>query len=120
MNVVYYSITNNTHRFVQKLDVPIYSVQDGIPPDSVLIVPTYGVAGIPKIVIKALREGHRERIRAIVGTGNINFGLNYCAGAIKLSQKLEVPLLHKLELAGNNQDVSTVLQKMEELEYASI
>lgn len=115
MNLVYYSnLTRNTQRFVSKLGLPSIRIEEGIPFRCVLVTPTYGNAGIPKQVLKALRDGPRDRIIGVIGTGNINFGDNYCAGAIRIAQKLEVPLLYKLELAGTSYDVETTLKIMEE------
>lgn len=114
MNVVYYSnYTRNTERFVNKLGLEAVRIEDGIPDFSVLITPTYGNAAVPKPVIRALNNGPRQNIRAIIGTGNVNFGGNYCAAGYILSYKLQVPLLHKLELAGTDEDVQTTLYLLE-------
>lgn len=118
MQVVYYSNhSRNTERFVKKLAVPATRIEDGVPENTILITPTYGDAAIPAVVKRALRDPDaRANICAVIGTGNINFGDNYCAGAKKLASKLGVPLLYRLEMAGTPEDVDTVLTILRDFE----
>lgn len=120
MNLVYYSnYTRNTERFVLKLGMDAIRIEDGIPPSSVLITPTYGNAAVPKPVIRALNNGPRQNIVAVIATGNMNFGQNFCAAGLILSRKLEVPLLYKLELAGTDVDVSTTIELLKGVQSVS-
>lgn len=120
LHVVYYSnMTRNTERFVNKLGLPASRIEDGVPVPSVAIIPTYGAAAVPAVVVRALNNATKEEranIVAIVGTGNFNFGQDFCAGAKKLATKLGVPLIHKVELAGTPEDVADTLAAIAELE----
>jgi len=114
VNVVFYSnYTRNTERFVSKLGLDAVRIEDGIPDHSVLITPTYGKAAVPAPVVRALNTGPRHNIVAVIGTGNMNFGPDYCAAGYLLAQKLEVPLLNTVELAGTHNDVQTTLYLLE-------
>lgn len=120
--VVYFSsISNNTKRFIEKLDVkndriPIEIEQELIiDKDFVLIVPTYSGGGndtkgaVPKQVIHFLNnENNRKHCKAVISSGNTNFGDTYCIAGPIISQKLNVPLLYQFELLGTKKDVDNV------------
>ncbi len=91
-SLVYFSsVSENTHRFVQRLGLPATRIpihdRDGsfrVDEPYVLILPTYGggvtVTGrdtsyVPKPVIRFLNNPHnRSLIRAVIAAGNTNFG----------------------------------------------
>jgi protein involved in ribonucleotide reduction len=119
--IVYFSnVSNFTHRFVEKLEVPasripIKAEEAGtftISEPCVLIMPTYGANGkdfVPKQIIRFLNlEQNRDKITAVIGSGNVNFLGDYCRGAEIVAQKLSVPLLYRFELAGTQDDVKNV------------
>lgn len=118
-SVVYFSnYSNNTHRFIQKLDVPSLRIpihgELGEYPTIpfVLFLPTYGNGRIPPQVVKFLRAVDQSLIKAVVGSGNTNFGETFCLAAHKVASKLGVPLLHLFELMGNEEDVEIVKTKL--------
>ena len=93
-DLVYFSsVSENTHRFVQKLELPAFRIplRDRIEVDQpyVLIVPTYGGghangpdpdAGgyVPKQVIAFLNNEHnRSLLRGVIAAGNTNFGAEF-------------------------------------------
>lgn len=85
-----------------------------------LVVPTYGgnkeTKQVPKQVVNFLNiKINRDLIRGVVGTGNTNFGDTYCKAAERISAKLEVPLLYRVELLGTSEDVNQVLERLETL-----
>lgn len=119
--IVYFSnVSNFTHRFVEKLEVPasripIKAEEAGtftISEPSTLILPTYGANGrdfVPRQVIRFLnQEQNRLLIDSVIGSGNINFLEDYCRGADIVAEKLQVPLLYRFELAGTQDDVENV------------
>lgn len=117
MLVVFFSsVTENTARFVENLDVPSIRIplkgSEDLPEISepfVLITPTYGAGSkgfVPKQVIRLLNvESIRNQCIGVIGCGNINFGEDYCKAAYIISEKLQVPVLYQLELAGTDQDI---------------
>jgi protein involved in ribonucleotide reduction len=126
--VVYFSsVSGNTKRFVEKLDlpvsrIPLYRSDEELIVNVpyVLAVPSYGggaqSSNIPKQVIKFLRnENNRQLMRGVIALGNTNFGHAYCIAGHLISQKLGVPVLAEVEIFGTLEDVTEVKQKIEEL-----
>ena len=124
MRVVYFSsVTETTHRFVQKLGVsairiPVKASEGAIEVDEpyVLILPTYGrgrgngaVGYVPKQVIKFLNNEHnRSLIRGVIAAGNTQFGDEYCFAGDVVSSKCNVPYLYRFEMMGTAEDVEAV------------
>lgn len=126
--IVYFSSTSgNTHRFVEKLDlparrIPIYS-RDAplrVTEPYVLIVPTYGSGNgngaVPKQVIRFLNdEGNRSLIKGVIGAGNTNFGATYGIAGDIIAGKCKVPHMYRFELFGTPDDVRVVRDGLENL-----
>ncbi len=130
--VVYFSsVSENTHRFVQRLGLPATRIPlhdpDGeftVEDPFVLVLPTYGggttVHGrdtryVPKQVIKFLNNPHnRGLIRGVIAAGNTNFGESFCYAGDVIAQKCQVPYLYRFELMGTTEDVARVREGLEE------
>lgn len=125
--VVYFSsVSDNTHRFVEKLGVrtlrlPVHAGAESprMTEPFVLVVPTYGrpdgAGSVPPQVVKFLNtEANRQLLRGVVGAGNTNFGTSFCLAADKIAVKCDVPVLYKFELMGTPEDVRKVTQGLEE------
>ncbi|XBH22094.1 class Ib ribonucleoside-diphosphate reductase assembly flavoprotein NrdI [Jonesiaceae bacterium BS-20] len=122
-NLVYFSsVSDTTHRFVQRLGIPAQRIPLR-PSDPfltatepfVLITPTYGggthQGAVPKQVIKFLNDkGNRSLIRGVIAAGNTNFGEAYLLAGKVISSKCQVPYLYGFELLGTSDDVSRVLE----------
>ncbi|MBT0565496.1 class Ib ribonucleoside-diphosphate reductase assembly flavoprotein NrdI [Williamsia sp. CHRR-6] len=133
--IVYFSsISENTHRFVRKLDLPAVRIPvthrdggvDGFTVDEpfVLITPTYGggkpsEAGndpihanggfVPKQVIKFLNNpDNRSLLRGVIAAGNTNFGAEFAHAGDVIAAKCQVPYLYRFELMGTADDVDRV------------
>ena len=126
--VVYFSsVSGNTQKFVEKLDVesfriPLHTHEDTLHMDRpyVLCVPTYGRprsgGSVPPQVLKFLRvPQNREHLLGVMGAGNTNFGTLYGVAADKIAAKCEVPVLYKFELMGTAEDVARVNQGLDTL-----
>jgi len=120
-SLVYFSsVSENTHRFIQRLGVdaqripvspkdPFLNVSEPY----VLVVPTYGGGNeggaVPRQVIKFLNDPHnRSLIRGVIAAGNTNFGEAYCIAGDIISTKCRVPYLYGFELLGTAEDVTRV------------
>ncbi|MDK8450838.1 class Ib ribonucleoside-diphosphate reductase assembly flavoprotein NrdI [Corynebacterium mastitidis] len=128
MLVVYFSsATENTHRFVRKLGFPAQRIplRRTDPPlrvdqPYVLVCPTYGggasisrqnVRPVPAQVIRFLNDEHnRSLIRAVVSSGNTNFGADYGKAGEVIAAKCKVPYVYRFELLGTPEDV-TILRE---------
>ena len=125
VRVVYFSsVSENTHRFVQKLDLPAIRipVKGAIEVEEpyVLILPTYGGGRangpdpedgsyVPKQVIAFLNNEHnRSLLRGVIAAGNTNFGAEFCYAGDVVSRKCNVPFLYRFELMGTVDDVEAV------------
>lgn len=119
--IVYFSgATGFTHRFVEKLELPAVriplmakEVPDFLVDDEfVLITPTYESKTqgyLPRQVAQFLNNpDNRAKMKAVIGTGNMNFGVDYAIAADKVSEKVGIPVLYRLELAGTEEDVEIV------------
>lgn len=126
MLVVYFSsVTENTRRFVDKLDlptarIPIHKNDEPLIVDEpyCLIVPTYGGGAsmggkneknnrpVPVQVIRFLNNEHnRGLIRCVAAAGNRNFGADYGRAGEIISGKCRVPYVYRFELMGTDEDV---------------
>jgi protein involved in ribonucleotide reduction len=126
-NLVYFSsVSENTHRFVQKLDLPATRIplhgRIEVDQPYVLVLPTYGggrshrdtsniEAGgyVPKQVIAFLNNEHnRALLRGVIAAGNTNFGAEFCYAGEVVARKCGVPYLYRFELMGTGEDVQAV------------
>lgn len=134
MQIVYFSSTSeNTHRFVQKLTcvshrIPL-NLHEHMVVDSeyILICPTYSGGGknthghvdtrgaVPKQVIHFLNDEHNRKLcRAVIGTGNTNFGDSFALAGPIIAAKVGVPLAYQFELSGTQEDVARVQMLIDE------
>lgn len=123
--IYFSSVSNNTHRFVEKLGIaaeriPLSSKDKPVVASEpyVLVLPTYGggpeTKAVPKQVIKFLnKEINRELLRGVIAGGNTNFGESYGIAGDMIARKLNVPLLYKFELFGTPEDVTAVKEGLE-------
>ncbi|MGO1545226.1 MAG: class Ib ribonucleoside-diphosphate reductase assembly flavoprotein NrdI [Gulosibacter sp.] len=127
-DLVYFSsVSENTRRFVDKLELPAARIPlrprvDGLLRVSrpfVLIVPTYGGGAhrgaVPKQVIGFLNDAvNRDLLRGVITAGNTNFGEHYCIAGPVISAKCRVPELYRFELLGTARDVDRVRSGLEQ------
>lgn len=121
-DLVYFSsISENTRRFVERLDrpavrIPLRPRREGmirVCRPFVLVVPTYGggeqSGAVPKQVITFLNDPvNRGLLRGVITAGNTNFGEHYCLAGPVISRKCAVPELYRFELLGTAHDVASV------------
>lgn len=122
--VYFSSVSENTHRFVQKLELPAIRIpvhgRIEVQEPFVLILPTYGGGRangpdpdgggyVPKQVIAFLNNPHnRSLIRGVIAAGNTNFGAEFCYAGNVVSRKCNVPYLYRFELMGTVEDAEAV------------
>jgi len=127
--VVYYSTkSENTHRFVAKLDLPSIRlpIKSG---DAVTLVerpyviafPSYGggasEGSIPNPVKDFLNiPSNRDKLMGVIALGNTNFGEAFCLGGRLVSRKCNVPLVGKIEIMGTPEDIVEVKNAIQLLE----
>ena len=118
--IYYSSASGNTARFVARLGLPASRIP--IAPTGempapaqpyVLICPTFadgeGRGAVPKQVIRFLNDPERRALlRGVIATGNWNFGATFALSGKVISDKCNVPVLYRFELAGNDLDISRI------------
>src|SRR6201982_722015 len=123
-NLVYFSsVSENTHRFVQKLGAPATRIplhgRIEVDQPYVLILPTYGGGRatpdindggyVPQKVLALLNNATtRSLIRGVIAAGNNNFGAEFAYAGNVVSRKCGVPYLYRFELMGTPDDVEAV------------
>jgi len=125
LGIVYFSnYSGNTKRFVEKLGlelirIPIKDSDNPIIVSDryVLFVPTYGGGSenhaIPRQVRSFLNiESNRQKMVAVVGLGNTNFGEDYCKAADMIAAKTGVPILGRVEIFGTEEDTITIKERL--------
>ncbi|MFC3927917.1 class Ib ribonucleoside-diphosphate reductase assembly flavoprotein NrdI [Streptococcus caprae] len=112
MKLVYTSITGQSHRFVKKLDWLDKAIRLGpqgdepnLTEDFLLLVPTYE-SGLE--YVDDFLEDHLNYCKGILGSGNRNFGPDFCHTAKRLSKTYGLPLLHTFEYSGAPHDIDYV------------
>ncbi|AXY25241.1 class Ib ribonucleoside-diphosphate reductase assembly flavoprotein NrdI [Suicoccus acidiformans] len=116
MMLAYFTLTGQTRKFVNKFpEVESVEIQPANPfiemeEPFILVVPTYE-AEITEPVNDFLETGQNIALcRGIFGGGNRNFAQLFCFTADDLSEEYNIPVLHRFEFQGSENDVA----KMEE------
>nr|WP_307860511.1 class Ib ribonucleoside-diphosphate reductase assembly flavoprotein NrdI [Paenibacillus cisolokensis] len=102
--IVYYSLTGNVRRFVEKTGRRAYQIPEIVAEPYILVTPTIGFGEIPEPVTEYLRE-YGGWLRAVAVSGNRNFGPLFGVAGEKIAREYGVPLILRFELAGNDEDV---------------
>ncbi|MBF6630370.1 MAG: class Ib ribonucleoside-diphosphate reductase assembly flavoprotein NrdI [Comamonas sp.] len=114
--VYYSSKTGNTARLMQQaglraLRIPtqVDAPMPEITQPFVLVTPSFGDSSgkgaVPKAVIRFLNAPERRQwLRAVVACGDRNFGTGFAQAGDVIARKCQVPLLHRVEMAGVSSD----------------
>ena len=127
-SLVYFSsVSENTHRFVESLQlnaarVPLRPRTEGrlrVSQPYVLIVPTYGggdrSGAVPRQVAMFLNDpANRSLLRGVIAAGNTNFGEHFCLAGPVISAKCGVPELYRFELLGTARDTARAREGLDQ------
>lgn len=123
--VVYFSLTGQTRKFVQKLDgvdiieintINPYQVMDR---PYILVVPTYETE-VTEPVIEFIETGdNRQLCQGVFGGGNRNFAQLFCFTAKDIARDYQLPLLHLFEFQGSEFDVDRLKEELNRIETTS-
>ena len=110
--VYYSSKSGNTAKLMQRaglqaLRIPAQAdaAMPQITQPFVLVTPSFGDStgkgAVPKAVIRFLNAPERRQwMRAVVACGDRNFGTSFAQAGDVIARKCQVPLLHRVEMAG--------------------
>jgi len=112
--LVYFSGTGMTDRLVNKINIGgafdtlrIKTGKENIDRPYILITPTYFNGAVPVQIDRFL--GHNEPPTSVIGTGNKQWGLDYCGAGVKIASRYHIPLIAKVEQAGHYQEIESIL-----------
>lgn len=125
MLVVYISLTGNTRRFVEKLDMKSLELNHTDPfvevnEDYVVILPTYSDT-VTEIMSNFIDyKDNRKYLKGIVGGGEKNFGRYYIFSAKDLAKIHNAPLIFDFEKSGNDTDVENFKKEVQKIGITKI
>ena len=82
---------------------------DGTSP-YVLMCPTYDQprGGFTPKPVQQFLEERAHLMVGVIGSGNMNFGNHYCQAAHDISKQHNVPIVHRIDIMGTNNDYRTI------------
>lgn len=111
MKVVYMSLTGNVKLFVNKLEtmepLEIVTGDETIAEDYLLITYTADMGEIPYEVEDFL-EVNREYCKGVAASGDKMYGDDYTLVAETINEQYGIPIVHRFELEGNDEDVNII------------
>lgn len=118
MRIVYFSLTGNVRRFVQRLDrFPALEITAANPfiemeEPFVFIAPAYEKE-VTDIAWDFMETGQNaKRCQGVIGSGNLNFDALYIYTAKDLAHDFAVPLLDSFEYFGTTLDQKRIEEKL--------
>ena len=113
MRIHYWSASSgNTEALMNKLSTPTYRMSDEPLDDyTIAAVPTYEQVRTGDYIPRPVRSWlgrNGQWVIGVIGTGNRNFGADYCRAAHDISDCLQVPVLYRCELMGTPTDVDAI------------
>ena len=117
LEIAYYSRTGNVRDFVSwyMKDFKSFNIEEQEATGKcVLITPTYSFGEVPEEVEEWL-EHNADKVVAVVSSGNKNWGNRFGRAGLKISNRLEVPLLMRFELKGSQEIADSLKEKILEI-----
>lgn len=111
--VCYDSKTGNVERFISKLGVKAIKIKENmkIEDDFIFVTYTTGFGKVPEGTMNFLKSNYRKLL-AVAASGNRNWGQNFAKSADIIARMYQVPVLHKFELSGTENDVIQCKRKI--------
>lgn len=111
MKIVYMSLTGNVRLFVNKLNtsepLELKTGDEVIDEDFLLITYTPDMGEIPYEVEDFL-EVHSQYCKGVVASGDKSYGPDFTMVAQTISDQYDIPIVHRFELDGKEEDVLIV------------
>lgn len=121
MKIVYITLTGQTRKFVNKLDMETIELSPIDPfieinEPFIIVAPTYEKEAT-EILWEFLDTGENKRyFQGVAGGGNRNFNELFVFTAKDLARDYDVPLLHAFEFQGSPKDVKGLKDKINMIE----
>lgn len=118
MQLVYFSKTGNTRRFMNKLNQNFFPqvTSDTYVPNTDIILVTYttGYGEIPAEV-QAFCQKYNQYIKYVIASGNRNWGQMFARSGDLIASNYNASLLYKFELSGTANDIQQVTAILENI-----
>ena len=110
--IVYWSSNSGgTKRVAEALATNTVEIDeyDGVSP-YVLACPTYDQprGGFTPKPVQQFLEEYAHLMVGVLGLGNRNFGEHYCQAAIDISKQHNIPIVHRIDIMGTEDDYRTI------------
>lgn len=120
IKVVFFSLTGNTRRFIEKLGMDSLEIEPMNPfitidTPYVIIAPTYDIEAT-ECINDFIENNDIELFKGVIGGGNRNFADLYCFTAKDIANDYNIPLLYTFEYSGTDEDVENVTKIIKEIE----
>ncbi|WP_347297747.1 class Ib ribonucleoside-diphosphate reductase assembly flavoprotein NrdI [Dolosigranulum savutiense] len=121
MKIVYITLTGQTRKFVNKLDMETIELSPVDPfieinEPFIIVAPTYEKEAT-EILWEFLDTGENRRyFKGVAGGGNRNFNELFVFTAKDLAEDYDVPMLHAFEFQGSPRDVEALKEKIDAIE----
>lgn len=105
--IVFASRTGNVRSVINKLPlIRSVELEEGLKVKEPFFMFTYtdGIGDVPDKVLRFL-EANYEYLRGVIASGNTNFGVHYARSAETISKKYQVPIIRRVDLRGNAEDL---------------
>jgi protein involved in ribonucleotide reduction len=119
MLIAYHSLTGNVKRFLDRCEFTYVNINDNQTVNElyVLVTNTIGFGQIPESVANFLNRNSRHLV-GVAASGNRNWGANFAKAADLISEKYNVPIVHKFELSGSNDDIKIFTERVYAIDKA--
>ncbi|OJF92209.1 class Ib ribonucleoside-diphosphate reductase assembly flavoprotein NrdI [Alkalibacterium sp. 20] len=122
MKVIYLTLTGQTRKFVEKLQMDVLELNPADPfvkmtAPFIIITPTYDKE-VTEVWDDFLETGNNSQLlKGVAGGGNLNFGPLFAFTAKDIASDYNVPLLHQFEFQGNDEDVEKLKKAVNTLGF---
>ncbi|GEK92017.1 ribonucleotide reductase stimulatory protein [Alkalibacterium kapii] len=120
MMIVFFSLTGQTRKFVNKLDMDVLELNPADPfvemkESFIIVTPAYDKE-VTEIWDDFLETGANLKwFKGVAGGGNLNFGQLFAFTAKDIAHDYNVPILHTFEFQGNEEDVIKLKEAVNDL-----
>lgn len=125
MRIIYYSLTGNVRKFLQKSGLPADEINPDLTVNEpfILVTCTVGFGAVPVEVNDFLDQNGRY-LRGVSSSGNRNWEHfrkgSFARAADLISERFGVPVISKFELSGTQVDVQEFIKGVDLIESHGI
>ena len=111
IQLVYYSLTGNIEHILKKTLYYTLAIKVAsnltMEKNFILFTPSIGFGEVPYEVNSFIKKNYSYCV-GLIGSGNKNWGDNYCKAVKTLQNQYKIPILATFELSGSLQDIENI------------